>query len=79
MQITNIPAPDDNSREIEDNFNDHSDYPDIGETGSENQDIENPNIPVPPGSKPAVPVEEPPSSIERSPVDEDGDTRTRLV
>ncbi|HSK71251.1 MAG TPA: hypothetical protein VK892_06120 [Pyrinomonadaceae bacterium] len=71
QDIQNIPPPDDSSRDIEGDFDSHSE--------SENLDIENPNIPVPPDGPTGAPVKDPPSSVERPPIEEEGDARTRLV
>lgn len=71
MQITNVPAPDDDRRDLEDNFDTTSDFPDVDKTDPENADPHQPDIPVPPDSEPNAPIDDPPV--------EEGDTRKRIV
>lgn len=55
QDVQNIPNPDINSTETEDDFGNHSDFPDT--------DVEQPaeDMPVPPDVKQNVPIEEPPA------------------
>lgn len=76
QDIQNIPPPDSNPLDIEDNFGSHSDYPDIdaqdinAPRDNENTDVE--GIPVPPDRQDgATPIEEPPSSEDEEGIDED--------
>lgn len=70
QDVQNIPNPDVNSYESEDDFNTHS----------ENGDIEKPeeSIPTPPDRAPGAPVEEPPAA-RRSPIDEGTDAPPQIV
>lgn len=83
QDVQNIPNPDVNSVEEDDNFGSHSDVQPDSRTDKDSQDmdIERPNesIPVPPDSAPSSPVEEPPSERDQSPIDEDNTERKRLV
>jgi hypothetical protein len=75
--VQNIPPPDVNSVNNEDDFGSHSDYPDVDKTDVENPDVD--DIPIPPDSEPAYPVEEPPSDVERPPVEEDQNEPKQIV
>lgn len=75
--LQNIPNPDVNSREIEDDFDSHSDYPDVDKTDVENSDVD--NIPLPPDKQPARPVEEPRSDVEKPPINENEDAPKQIV
>lgn len=59
QDVQNIPPPDVNSTERDDDFGSHSEInPDWN-----NQDIEKPNesVPIPSDRQPTVPIEEPPN------------------
>lgn len=77
QDVQNIPSPDVNSVDTEEDFGSHSDYPTIDQTDAENSDVD--DIPVPPDSEPAYPVEEPPSDVEKPPVDEDTNEPKQIV
>lgn len=78
QDLQNIPNPDGDELGIEDDFDSHSDYPDIDQIDSSNNpDVD--DIPVPPDKEPAYPVEEPPTGIENPPVEEDEDELKRIV
>jgi len=72
QDVQNIPNPDVNSNETEDDFDSHP---------SRNQDIERPeeDIPVPPDAERNVPVEEPPTEQDKPPIEEDETEPKRLV
>ena len=72
QDVQNIPNPDVNSTETEDDFGSHS---------SQNQDIERPDedIPVPPDGNRNAPVEEPPTEQERAPIGEDETEPKRIA
>ena len=76
QDVQNIPNPGVDSINTEDDFGSHSDYPDIDKTDAENSDVD--DIPVPPDSEPAHPVEEPPD-VERPPVGEDNNSPKQIV
>lgn len=71
QDVQNIPNPDVNSTENEDDFGSHP---------NENQDIEQPeeNIPVPPNGRRNAPIEEPPDEQDKSPIEED-ETEPRRI
>ena len=71
QDVQNIPNPDVNSTETEDDFGSHS---------RTNQDVERPeeDIPLPPEGHRNVPVEEPPTERDNSPVEED-DTEPKRI
>ncbi len=73
QDVQNIPNPDVNSPERDDDFGSHSEV-------NQNNDIEQPGeaIPVPPDKQPAVPIEEPPGT-DRPPVREDIDEPKRIA
>jgi hypothetical protein len=77
QDVQNIPNPDVNSINSEDDFGSHSDYPAIDRTDVENPDTD--DIPVPPDGEPAYPVKEPPSDVEKPPVEEDRDAPKQIV
>ena len=71
QDVQNIPNPDVNSPDAGDDFGTHSDR---------NQDIERPeeNIPVPPDGNRNVPIEEPPTTQDKPPIEED-DTEPKRI
>lgn len=77
QDIQNIPNPDVNSVETEDDFGSHSNYPDIDKTDVENPDVD--DIPLPPDRQPARPIEEPRSDVEKPPIDENEDAPKQIV
>lgn len=77
QDIQNIPNPDVDSLERQDDFDSHSDYPDVGRTDVENPDVD--DIPLPPDQQPAQPVEEPRSDVEQPPIEENKDEPKRIV
>ena len=83
QDVQNIPNPDVNSVENDDDFGSHSDVHPDSRTDKDSQDfdIERPeeNIPSHIDDRRQVPVEEPPSEVEKAPVDEDNTERRRLV
>jgi hypothetical protein len=76
QDVQNIPPPDVNSTERDDDFGSHSTI----EQDLDNEDIEQPNetIPVPPDQQPAVPIQEPPD-VNKPPVGEDEDEPKRIA
>ena len=64
QDIQNIPNPDVNSTEREDDFGNHSD---IERENESNGNVE--NIPLPPNEPKPAPVEEPPDETDRSGID----------
>ncbi|MBA3634217.1 MAG: hypothetical protein H0W58_15615 [Acidobacteria bacterium] len=76
QDVQNIPPPDTNSTERDDDFGSHS----AVEQDLDNDDIEQPDeeIPVPPDQQPAAPVQEPPN-VNKPPVGEDKDEPRRIV
>ncbi|MBA2493505.1 MAG: hypothetical protein H0V31_02270 [Acidobacteria bacterium] len=76
QDVQNIPPPDVNSTERDDDFGSHSAI----EQDLDNEDIEQPNetIPVPPDQQPAVPIQEPPD-VNKPPVGEDEDEPKRIA
>lgn len=77
QDIQNIPPPDTNPSDIEDEFGDHSDYPDIDNIDRSETDVE--NIPVPPDRQSdSIPIEEPATGS--VPIEEDDDDiRQRIL
>lgn len=75
--IQNIPAPDTEPQNIEDDFGSHSDYPDVDNSDIDNPDVD--DIPVPPDQETSYPVEEPPSDVEKPPIDEDQNEPEQIV
>lgn len=77
--LQNIPNPDVNSYDqIEDDFNNHSDTPDISRGDEDGRtDVEQP---VPPDQQQGnAPVEEPPSTADKAPIEEDNTEPKRIV
>ncbi len=76
QDVQNIPPPDVNSTERDNDFGNHSAI----DIDLDNEEIEKPNesIPLPPDQQPAAPVEEPPN-MERVPVGEDRDKPKQIV
>jgi hypothetical protein len=90
QDVQNIPNPDVNSTETNDDFGSHSDVEqDLDQTdienpnseGRKNDDIERQNetIPVPPDTEPSAPVEEPPETKEDSPIREEQNEPKRIA
>lgn len=83
QDIQNIPNPDVDSLENDEDFGSHSEVGPDSRTDKDSQDfdIERPaeDIPVPPDDRQRVPVEEPPSETEKAPINEDNTERQRLV
>lgn len=89
QDVQNIPNPDVNSTERDEDFGSHSAI----EQDLDQTDIENPNsggsrgdveggtenIPVPPDQQPAVPIENPPDAVDSPPIEEDNDEPARIV
>lgn len=65
QDIQNIPNPDVNSTESEDEFGNHSD---IERENESNENVE--DIPLPPNEPKPAPIEEPPDDQDRSGIDE---------
>jgi len=72
QDVQNIPNPDVNSPDAGDDFGSHS---------NESQDIERPDedIPVPPDGNRNVPIQEPPTTEDRAPIEEDETEPKRIV
>lgn len=72
QDVQNIPNPDVNSPDAGDDFGTHSDH---------NQDIERPDddIPVPPDGNRNVPIEEPPTTHDKPPIEEDQTEPKRIA
>lgn len=66
QDIQNIPNPDVNSTETEDQYGNRSDIERENESGS--NDVE--NIPLPPTEPKPAPIEEPPSDTDKGSIDE---------
>jgi hypothetical protein len=66
QDIQNIPNPDVNSTERDDEFGNHSDIERENESNS-NSNVE--DIPLPPNEPKPAPVEEPPDDTDRSGID----------
>jgi hypothetical protein len=79
QDIQNIPPPDANPLDIEDDFDSHSDYSDIdAERDNSKTDVE--SIPVPPDRQDeSTPIEEPPTTTNEEGIDEDGGEPPRLL
>ncbi|MDQ3087434.1 MAG: hypothetical protein M3Q78_02420 [Acidobacteriota bacterium] len=70
QDIQNIPPPDVNPTERDEDFGSHSDI---------DQDLDNDEaIPVPPDQQPAVPIKEPPD-VNKSPIGEDENEPKRIA
>lgn len=87
QDVQNIPNPDVNSTERNDDFGSHSaveqelDQTDIENPNNEgSRDIENPNnsIPVPPDTESRTPVEEP-TDVNNTPVGDEGNTEPKRI
>ena len=65
QDIQNIPNPDVNSTEREDDFGNHSD---IERENESNENVE--DIPLPPNEPKPAPVEEPPDDLDGKRIDE---------
>lgn len=78
QDVQNIPNPDINSYDqIEDDFNNHSDTPDISRGDENRTNIEQP---VPPDRQQGNhPIEEPPSTTDKAPIEEDNIEPKRIV
>lgn len=75
QDIQNIPNPDVNSTETEDQYGNRTDIE--GENNS-NEDVE--NIPLPPTEPKPAPVEEPPDVVDKPSIDNPGRRRpTQIV
>jgi hypothetical protein len=72
QDVQNIPPPDVNPTERDDDFGSHSDI----EQDLDYEDDE--TIPVPPDQQPAVPIKEPPD-VNKSPIGEDEDEPKRIA
>lgn len=74
--IQNIPPPDTNSTDRDNDFGNHSAI----DPNLDNEDIENPNesIPLPPDQQPPAPIEEPPDK-DGFPVREDNRHPEQIV
>jgi hypothetical protein len=84
QDVQNIPNPDVNSVEIEeDGFGSHSDVLPDSRTDRDSQDfdIERPmeDIPLPPHTEPVAPVKDPSGEIEQPPMGGENAERQRLV
>lgn len=78
QDVQNIPAPDSNPLDIEDDFDSHSDYPDI-DAERDNRDTDVESIPVPPDRQDeSTPIEEPPTTDVEG-IDEGGGEPKRIV
>ncbi|HQU86134.1 MAG TPA: hypothetical protein PKY59_23605 [Pyrinomonadaceae bacterium] len=77
QDVQNIPNPDVNSVEENEDFGNHSEL----EQNGQNPDVEQPteDIPVPLDSRPSAPVEEPPESEEPPIKDDNTDTTKRIL
>jgi hypothetical protein len=83
QDVQNIPNPDVDSLENNDDFGSHSDVGPDSRTDRDSQDfdIERPeeDIPSHNDDRRKVPVEEPPEEVERAPIGEENTERQRLV
>jgi hypothetical protein len=75
QDIQNIPNPDINSTQRQDDFGIHSDIE--RENESNNSDVE--NIPLPPTEPKPAPVEEPPEETDNARIEEPGRKPTQIV
>jgi hypothetical protein len=89
QDVQNIPLPDVNSTETNDDFGSHSDVeqeldqtdiesPNHGERSGNDVERENETTPLPPDSEPQAPVEEPPD-VNSPPIEEDSDEPKRIA
>ena len=76
QDVQNIPPPDTNSTERDNDFSSHSEI----KPNLDNEDIEKPEeeIPVPLDRQPTVPIEEPPN-VDKFPIGEDEEEPKRIV
>ncbi len=76
QDVQNIPPPDVNSTERDNDFGNHSDL----DTNLDNENIEKPDeaIPVPPDQQPVVPIKDPPD-VNDPPIGEDSDEPKRIA
>lgn len=72
QDIQNIPNPDVNSTERDDDFGSHSDVEQVHDESEENK------IPLPDDEPKPAPIEEPPST-ERTEIDEETDEPQRIL
>ncbi len=72
QDVQNIPNPDVNSTERDDEFGSHSDVEQVHDEKDENK------IPLPGDEPKPAPIEEPPST-EKTGIDEDSDQRERIL
>lgn len=83
QDVQNIPNPDVNSIENDEDFDSHSDVHPDSRTDKDAQDfdIERPeeDIPSHNDDRRNVPVEEPPGEMDKAPVEEENTERQRLV
>ena len=68
QDIQNIPNPDVNSTEREDDFGNRSDIERENESNSGNESVE--DIPLPPTEPKPAPIEEPPADTDKGSIDE---------
>ncbi|GEM_PF-1893688 len=74
QDIQNIPNPDVNSTEREDDFGNHSDIERENESSTDTE-----NIPLPPTEPKPAPVEEPPDDTDKASIDEPKRTPSEIV
>ena len=76
QDVQNIPPPDVNPNERNDDFDSHSEI----EPNHDNEDIEKPDevIPVPPDQQPVVPIKDPPD-VNNPPIGEKNDEPERIA
>jgi hypothetical protein len=83
QDVQNIPNPDVDSVENEEDFGSHSEVKPDSRTDKDSQDfdIERPenDIPLPPHGQTPAPVEEPPEEQDKPAIGEDNTERQRLV
>ena len=83
QDLQNIPNPDVDSFENQDDFGSHSDMPPVSRGGDDarDSDVERPaeDIPVPPDDPRQTPIEEPPGVTEQPPIEEDTPKSPQLV
>ena len=83
QDVQNIPNPDVDSFENEDDFGSHSDvHPDSpisDNVPDSNNEITHEEIPVPPDSRQNVPIEEPPEERDKPAINENTNEPQRLV
>ena len=76
QDVQNMPPPDTNSTERDNDFGNHSAI----DIDLDNESIDKPNepLPVPPDQKPMSPIEEPPNA-EKVPIEENTDEPKQIV